>query len=228
MFTGLEAEFKELLRDDFNIIWDIIGCEKPADTRACWPWCFAVLENIQSLEADENLSIETVYMHLTRDREAKPTTAEKDNTLFAIFAALCWTSMTLVPVLDPIQTMTMQPALRPSFRIQGLSLTELRNTSLDLTSRRPITKLFNILRGSLNGPIRMSDLGLSADSDIIHESSVNYFSLHTIGGLQIKWVRDLDSHLRFDRQSRTLSVFCYPTAYVSSILQTRQHKVLHK
>ncbi|GAW14060.1 hypothetical protein ANO14919_034520 [Xylariales sp. No.14919] len=212
----------------FNIIWDILGCEKPADARACWPWCFPVLQNIQSLEADENLSIETIYRHLTRDREAKPTTAEKDYTLFAIFAALCWTSMTLVPVLDPIQTMRTQPALRPSFRIQGLSPTELPNTCLELTSRRPITKLFNILRGSLNGPIRMSDPSLSADLDTIHESSVNCFSLHTIERVQIKWVRDLNSHLTFDRQSRTLSLFCYPTACVSSILQTRQLKVLHQ
>lgn len=62
----------------------------------------------------------------------------------------------------------------------------------------------------------------------IHESSVNFFPLYTVGRVRTKWVDDLASHLAFDRQFRTLSVFCLPTFCVGSILRTQRINVLQQ
>ncbi|CAM6004100.1 unnamed protein product [Sphagnum balticum] len=227
-FSRLEIEFEVLLRDDFNVIWKILGREKPTEARECWHWCLAVLQRFQSLETNESVSMENVYNHLINDRSVQSTAPEKDCTLLAIFAVLCWTSMTLRPALEPEQTTITETNRSLSFRAKGLKIVEPSQTSLDSTARRPITKLFGILKSLIKDPESIGVVGATIDTDTIYESSVNIFSLHTIGRVRIKWVEDLTSHLAFDRQSRTLSVFCLPTFCVSSILRTREVQILRQ
>lgn len=172
--------------------------------------------------------MENLYKHLINDRSIVPTAPEKDRTLLAIFAVLCWTSLTLVPVLELEQSMNTETDLCLSFRVKGLKIVEPSQTLLDSTARRPITKVFGILKGLLKDPESAGVVSAATDTDTIHESSVNFFSLNTIGRVQIKWVEDLTSHLAFDRQSRTLSVFCLPTFCVSSILRTQEVRILQQ
>jgi len=134
--------------------------------------------------------------------------------------------MTLVPVLELKETAITEIDLRHSFCTKGLKTFELSQTSLDSTARRPIIKLFGILKNLIKDPESVGAASATTDTDTIHESSVNFFSLHTIGRVRIKWVEDLTSHLAFDRQSRTLSVFCLPTFCVSSILRTQEVKII--
>lgn len=136
--------------------------------------------------------------------------------------------MILAPALEPEQTMITETNLCLSFRAKGLELVEPSQTSIDSTARRPIIKLFGILRGLIKDRGSVGALSAATDTDTIHESSVNFFSLHTIGRVRINWVEDLTSHLAFDRQSRTLSVFCLPTFCVSSILRTQEVKILQQ
>ena len=177
---------------------------------------------------NENVSMEKVCKHLINDRSVELTAQERDCTLLAIFAVLCWTSMTLVPDMDPEQTMITESNVGLSFRAKGLKIVELSQTSLDSTARRPITKLFGILKGLIKDLEIVGAVSAATDTDTIYESSINFFSLHTIGRVQIKWVEDLTSHLAFDRQSRTLSVFCLPTFCVSCILRTQEVKILQQ
>ena len=230
IFSRLEIEFKVLLHDDFNLIWQILGREKPTEARECWHWCLAVLQRFQSLETSESVSMENIYQHLINDRPVRVTPLEKDCTLLAIFAVLCWTSMTLVPDMEREQTMITETNVCLSFRAKGLKIVELSQTSLGSTARRPITKLFGILKGSIKDLESVGAVNTATDTDkeTIHESSMNFFSLHTIGRVRVKWVEDLASHLAFDWQSRTLSVFCLPTFCVSSILRTQEVKILQQ
>ncbi|KAL7919268.1 hypothetical protein ACQKWADRAFT_323135 [Trichoderma austrokoningii] len=228
IFNRLEIEFEVLLRAEFDILWRILGREKPSDARACWFWCFAVLQTLRSLEANESVSMENVYLHLISDRSVKPTAPEKACILLAIFAVLCWTSMMLVPALEPEQTTMTETPSSPCFRAKGLEPAEQSQTSLHSTSRRPITKLFGIFRSLLQEAGSDGATSAVRDVDTIHESSVNFFSLHTVGRVRIKWVEDLTSHLAFDRQSRTLSVFCFPTFCVSSILRAQEIRILQQ
>lgn len=226
IFSRLEIQFKVLLRDDFNVIWKILSREKPTEAHECWHWCLAVLQEFQSLQANQNISMETAYKHLINDRLVELTDSEKDPILLAIFAVLCWTSMTLVPILEPEQTMETNLCL--SFRAKGLKTVKLSQTSLESTAKRPIIKLFGILKSLIKDHDGVHAGSAATDTDTIHESSVNFLSLHTIGRVRIKWVEDLTSHLAFDRQSRTISVFCLPTFCVCSILRTQQVQILQQ
>lgn len=228
IFNHLETNFKVLLRDEFNAIWKILGREKPTEARECWHWCLAVLHGFQALQSNESVSMENVYKHLVDGRSARLTAQEKDCTLLAIFAVLCWTSMTLVPAMEPEHTMITETNPCLSFRAKGLKVVEWSQSSLDTTARRPITKLFGILRSLIRDPEGVGAGSGVTDTDTIHESSINFFSLRTVGRVRIKWVVDLTSHLAFDRQSRTLSVFCLPTFCVSSILRTQEAKILQQ
>lgn len=230
IFNRLEIEFQALLRDEFDILWRILDREKPTDARTCWLWCFAVLQALRSLETNESTSMENVYLHLINDGPVKPTAPEKACALLAIFAVLCWTSMMLVPAIEAEQTAMTETHSHPSpsFRAKGLEPVELSQTSLHSTSRRPITKLFGIFRGLIQDAASVGALSAARDADTIHEASVNFFSLHTVGRVRIKWVEDLTSHLAFDRQSRTLSVFCFPTFCVSSIVRARDIRILQQ
>lgn len=228
IFSRLEIEFKVLLREDFKVIWKILGQEKPTEARECRHWCLAVLQTFKSLQTNESLSMENAYTHLIKDRSVRLTAPEKNCTLFAIFAVLCWTSMTLIPDMEPEQTMITETNVSLSFRAKGLKAVKPSQTSLETTARRPITKLFGILKGLINDLESVGAVSAATDTDTIHESSIYFFSLHPIGRVRIKWVEDLTSHLAFDWQSRTLSVFCLPTFCVSSILRTQEVKILRK
>lgn len=51
----------------------------------------------------------------------------------------------------------------------------------------------------------------TCDNHVLYESNLNYFSLFTIGRVKLKWVDTITAHLAFDRITRTLSVFCFPS-----------------
>ena len=136
--------------------------------------------------------------------------------------------MTLVPDLEPEQTMITETHVSLSFRAKGHKLVEPSQTSSDSTARRPITKPFGLLKGFTKDLEGIGAVGAATDTDTIHESSINFFSLHTIGRVGIKWVENLTGHLAFDRQSRILSGFCLPTFSVSSIVRTQGVKILQQ
>ncbi|KAJ9490273.1 hypothetical protein VN97_g2978 [Penicillium thymicola] len=222
--SHLERKFENLLREEFEVIWKILKRQRPSNAVEGWHWCLAVLRGTQSLQADESVSMEEIYHHLIKGNSAGFSGFEKDCALLAIFAVLCWASMTIDPDLEFGQTTETtgndrQLLLRAKC---GSGSGESHQVSLRQSARRPIKKVFRAIRGTLE------DAGddRATETDIIYESSVNCYSLFTIGRVRVKWVEDLTSHLAFDRQSRTLSVFCLPTFCVSSILQTQQLKVL--
>ncbi|OJJ42595.1 hypothetical protein ASPZODRAFT_20364 [Penicilliopsis zonata CBS 506.65] len=210
----MERNFEILLQDRFGIVWKILKRERPTNALEGWHWCLAVLRGFQGLQGDEQVSMETVYHHLVQGgNPAEFSVFEKDCALVAIFAVLCWTSMTIHPGLNAGDD--RHPLLLASGESPPVTLRQ--------SARRPIKKVFRALRGALGG-----DVGAdwATEMDILYESSVNIYSLYTIGRVRVEWVDDLASHLAFDRQSRTLSVFCLPTFCASNILQTRPLQVL--
>lgn len=223
----LENKFEILLREEFDVIWRILKRKRPTEVLEGWHWCLAVLRGFLTLQADESVSMENVYQHLIKGRSAEFSAFEKEYTLLAIFAVLCWTSMTLDPDLALDQTEeSTRNSRRLSFRAKGINKTDESQVPLSQTARRPIIKVFRGLRVTCENS---EHVGTAAtDRDTIYESNVNFFSLYTIGRVRLRWVEDLTSHLAFDRQSRTLSVFCLPTFCVSSILRTQEIKVLQQ
>lgn len=229
--SRLENKFEILLRDDFDSIWRVLKRKRPTEALEGWHWCFAVLRAFQTLQVNESVSMENVYQHLIEGRSAEFSSSEKDCTLLAIFAVLCWTSMTLDPDLELDQTNKSVGNNRHlSFRAKGIGKTdEPGQIPLSQTAKRPITKVFRGSRGTFGESGQGGGAARPTDTDTLYESSVNFFSLYTIGRVrQVKWVEELTSHLAFDRQSRTLSVFCLPTFCVSCILRSQEIKVLQQ
>lgn len=222
----LERKFESLLCEEFEIIWKILKREKPSNAVHGWHWFLAVLRGIQSLQADETVSMEKIYHHLIKGNSAGFSPLEKDHTLLAIFAVLCWASMTIDPDLELGQANEASGNDRTLFlrAKYGSRPGESGEIPLGQSARRPIKKLFRAIKGTLEDTRHD---GATA-TDILYESSVNCYSLYTIGRVRVKWVENLASHLAFDRQSRTLSVFCLPTFCASSILQTQQLNVLYQ
>lgn len=226
----MEDKFGDLLSAEFDVIWRTLGRQRPTEALEGWNWCIAVLQGFQTLPADGNVSMENLYQHMIKDKSAKLTSIEKDSTLLAIFAVLCWTSMLLEPDLTLDQsTESTGNNRRPSFRAKGIGRTdEPTQVPLSQTARRPVAKVFRGLRDTMEDSRYVGTATPATDLGAIHESIVNFFSLYTIGRVRVKWVTDLASHLAFDRQFRTLSVFCLPTFCVSSILRTQEINVLQQ
>lgn len=85
-----------------------------------------------------------------------------------------------------------------------------------------------MLRGGLQEPENARVSVADTETGTIYESSVRFYSLYTTGHVRVKWVEDLASHLTFDQQYLTLSVFCLPSICASNIMQRHNINVLEQ
>lgn len=240
MCSRLEVKFEALLLGEYGVIWKILKWERgrPAEGHEVWHWCLAVLREFQKLQGTgggESGSMDNILQNLIRGHSAQFTAAEQDHALLAIFAVVCWSSMVLDPDLDLPAGQTGSPSSATSdrrhlsFQAKGIGVKdESSKTPLSQTSKRPIGKVFRGLRAVLERSGQSAATTGDSETGTIHESSVNFFSLYTIGRVRIRWVEDLASHLVFDRQHRILSVFCLPSFCVGTILRTQNINVLQQ
>lgn len=87
--SRLENKFEILLREEFDVIWEILKRKRPTEALEGWHWCLAVLRGFQTLQADESVSMENIYRYLIKGKSAELSAFKKDRTLLAIFAVLC-------------------------------------------------------------------------------------------------------------------------------------------
>jgi hypothetical protein len=236
----LENCFEELLDPRFDIIWRILRRDSPSATVDCWHWCFVVIKTFQALK-DDDPSIEKAYQRLIENANQSLhdiKAHEKLQVLRAMFAVICWTSATLKPLLDDEATAATTDAANPGV-VQTSSSLAAENSSQKYSSRdlrRPISKMFYSFRNHAedveeserhpaSGGTQRSG---SSSNDVLHESSLNYSSLFRIGRVRLKWVDTLTAHLAFDRSTRTLSVFRFPSYCVTNVLRKHDVKVLKK
>jgi hypothetical protein len=190
-----------------------------------------VIKIFQVLE-DDDPSIEKAYRRLIENASKSPHEIEmhdKLRVLQAIFAVLCWTSATLKPLMEAPNT---------SDRDTQALILEAENASQRYSTkdlRRPISKMFYSFRnhtGYVEGlePFSQNEVQCSegVSNEVLYESTLNYSSLFTIGRIRLKWVDTLTAHLDFDRQTRTLSVFRFPSFCVANVLRTKDLKILNR
>lgn len=183
-----------------------------------------------------------------------PTEDDKNYTLQAIFAILCWTSATLKPILG--KRTVDRPQLTSDQDISNEEATSCLGSitflaencsrvysSIDspANSRRPTSKMFHSYRlrtGSDDDHEPESSAYLSIgvfsqapgyyQEDMLYESSLNYASLFSIGCIRIRLVDTLTAHLAFDSTVRELSVYRYPSFCVAKIIAGRKIKILER
>jgi hypothetical protein len=228
----LESCFQSLLATDYDSIWNLIGKTKPASPDDCWMWFNAICLKIHEL-GEEN-SIGDIWDSLNPSptpssqnslEYTSNSTPEKAAGLIAIFAVLCWASMTLQPKLR-WEDFGGQPSIAIQCRkaaTQGLKL--------DI-ARRPIHMVFRALQrflplGKWQQPMDTNSSNNGHEkSPALFLSTLNYSTLKTIGKVRLAWVDNLTNHLDFEPGTRTLSIFRFPSLCVLSVLKAKNSVVL--
>lgn len=137
--------------------------------------------------------------------------------LRAIFAVLCWTSATLKPIFDDetIAAAIMNRDGRSAGRRRSVAAKNYSEIEFSIQLGRPLHIIFKDLRGRT----AKADYSESTRSDdVLYQSSLDYFSLLTIGRVKLKWVDTLTSHLAFNRSKRTLYIFRFPSYCAINVL----------
>ncbi|KAB5571986.1 hypothetical protein GE09DRAFT_1268365 [Coniochaeta sp. 2T2.1] len=193
--------------------------------------------------------MEVVYHRIRRTFDTRifgPLPEEdKMHTLQAVFAVLCWLTSTLKPVIGENGTRHfLSMPSRDGSDEEGETVREsvvlfaenCSHTYASTDLRRPTSEMFYSFQprpeGTDGGDLQSMPLASPAalaqapgynSEDVLHESSLNYGSLSEVGRVRIRWVDTLTAHLAFDRATRELSVYRYPSYCVAKILS--QHKV---
>ena len=199
----LEGCFQPLLEDKYACVWMAIEVRRPLRPVECWPLFNALNEAIQPM--GENTTIAKI-LDAMKHSKSDPVDVDKTICLIATFSVLCWSSMTLQPMLlVPEQSAPGLSARRDSHAEQF-------SLKLD-TVHRPIVAAFrSSLRNHSSGPWRhpIRDTSLE-QSSVLHVSTLEFQSLQDMGKIRIRWVDDLSSHLDFDSRKRNLAVFRFPS-----------------
>lgn len=206
----LEESFRPLLREEYNTLWSAIACKRPHSAEECWSFLNAVVDSLHHLW-DTDASIEELWegmveraAHTADGRLCSPSRIPPVSCSMAIFAALCWSTMVLQPVLVPSDDRDY-----PSFRVEQ---TRCGSPGLKIDfAQRPIRVLSQNLQRTMKTTSCRIDAVQSGDSTSLRVASLDYASLRTIAKVSMVWVDDLSSHLDFDAASRTLSVFRFPS-----------------
>lgn len=234
--ANLESHFRELLNGRFIVILKILNKTCPMTLVDIWHWCSVVFGAFDTLRTNHNdASIERAFQEITR-QAAIPVRSisaqEKKTIILAIFAVLCWCSAALCPVLgDDGPAGADANAVPAELRAEGICLTAKNSSRLHSTRdlRRPLSKMFfsfrsrtlagdDGARGDADGRA-LPVVRVNPNDDVLYASSLDFFSLYTIGQVRLKWVDTLTAHLAFDRSTRTLSLYRYPSHCAINILR---------
>lgn len=216
--SHLESCFEELLEDRFEIIWKVLGRDPPSTSVDCWHWCFAVIKSFQSLSGHCDVSIEDAYTQLIADSKLSfDEESRGKQVLRAIFAVLCWSSATLTPIFDDktISAAIINRNGRDSARRPSVAAMKFSEVEFSIEVEQPLPVLFHRFRDGA-GKAEYSESTQS--DDVLYQSSLDYFSLLTIGRVKLKWVNTLSLHLAFNRSKRTLYIFRFPSYCAINVL----------
>ncbi|KAL9104086.1 MAG: hypothetical protein Q9163_000938 [Psora crenata] len=204
----LEECFHPLLADHYDCIWKAIGIPRPKKPVDCWPWANALNETIRTAEergttADVLGALRSSFLD---SRSHAPSQNDTAICMTATFAVLCWSSMTLKPMLPTSDASANALEARRTSDRESMSLKP------DAV-RRPICAAFRSFQRNMCGRRwRQPICDVAAEhSSVLHVSTLNFQSLQTIGKIRLSWVGDLSSHLDYEPRTRTLSVFQFPT-----------------
>jgi hypothetical protein len=248
----METCFRDLLDTRFAFIWKLMGQEQPSDPVLVWAWCFFVLDAFKASK-DPDPSIDKIGRKILetargpmarRGDRCEPNYVEKTHMLQAIFAILCWTSATLKPIIGDDAMHLSYKLTNPEFDEEGNvrleSVLFASNCSRIYSSsqlRRPASLMFHTYRlqvttNASRGEGIFTGLDLQPPGnnfeDMLYEPSLTFDSLHMIGRVGIKWVDTLTAHLSFNRHTRELSVYRYPSFCVAKILSKEKVEAIER
>lgn len=248
----METCFGDLLDTRFALIWKLMGQEQPSDPVLVWAWCFFVINTFKASK-DPDPSIDKIGRKMLetargpmirRGDRLEPSYEEKTHMLQAIFAVLCWTSATLKPIIGDaamhLSHKLPNTEIDKEGNVRQESVLFASNCSRVYSSsqlRRPASLMFHTYRlqvptNAVRGDGILTGLDIQSPGnnleDMLYEPSLTFDSLHMIGRVGIKWVDTLTAHLSFNRHTRELSVYRYPSFCVAKILSKEKVEVIER
>lgn len=203
----VEAAFAPLLLDQFADLWDELETRRPDRVQDCWVLMEKTVTALRTLR-DENSSLTELWSRIKSPISAIDSTDDLKSPpspcSLAVFAAICWSTMTLQPILT-------LDATQHSLRVQQQTDNK-PGLKMDYV-RRPIPAIFRNFKKQMKTTPWRHRIGGSPEQQptVLHVPSLNYGSLHTIGKIRLDWVDNLTGHLDFDAANRRLSVFKFPS-----------------
>lgn len=218
----LERNFEILLSQQFGEAWIALQRQPPTKSEDCWLWFTDICRALQSLE-DDKAAIEDIWSLMSlhaNHTEDHNTLSHSTFGFLAVFAVLCWSTMTVLPILS-FDDAHNTPSLAACLHRHGSPISQRMDNV-----RRPMTAVFRGFRASA-WQTNQEPIGLASNSqDSLYASSLNFWSLKQIGKIHIEWVETLAAHLSFDSHSRCLKIFRLPTFCALATPRVKPHKVL--
>ncbi|KAK0639178.1 hypothetical protein B0T16DRAFT_462878 [Cercophora newfieldiana] len=192
----------------------------PVSDDSAFATLFALVE--QYAQSNRGFAIDNVIEHL---HETEVLSDAQDDSLPAqrllIFALLGWQSMVYMPAFNtapPSKLSVHHDAESPD---SGLVF-DTRCVSADLCDR-PLSILLKGFGNLL--PARARDAHLAAVESIrtaatwtaLYPVELNTYLLHTLLDVRFRWVDTLALHLDYDKSSRTLCLFAFPSACAAQL-----------
>ncbi|KAE8374546.1 hypothetical protein BDV26DRAFT_295906 [Aspergillus bertholletiae] len=219
-FPGIESycdylehdAFQPLMGPAYEMIWALISCTNPKETKDCWDWCLAVLQVIVAQQPE--ISIHDILERLEKQGGNSipnlKANQDKDYFYIAIFGVLCWSSLMVRPrlIFPDALPLNLTCLLPHGFKSSRRPATN----RLRDKSRRPILAILP--------PFKLQHWGDRSEEGIrdewremgnLYEATLNIYSLQYFGHVTIQWVDTISEHLRFNPANRRLCLFRFPT-----------------
>ena len=222
----LESCFDSVLQEEYESLWKALDCSPPHSSTEVWVWFSTTCHTLRRLHQDDH-SIEDVWndvqASLGISRHRRSDDMDDSPCKIAVFANLCWATMTLQPTLL-LKELKGQPSL--AVKYQGRNCSGLKMSFAE----RPIPAAFREFQHTLPGGRWHQPIGGGSNIDgksvALYVSTLNYATLKSISKIQLEWVNDLSSHLEFDPVTRVLSIFRFPSFCAMSTLGTNGSPIL--
>lgn len=211
-----ESQIIPLTDPGFLPIWPSLSNPTAGTITDCWKFLHTVAYSFKSAEKDT--SIEDLRNHVLSSVE---NIRESSGPLLlaAVFAAVCWLTMTLQPSLDfepcggQVCLACRFPSVTDESNLQGqIARQNLRE------AKRPIKRVFELFKHSAWDDQPPNVDYSTGENDSLYEGSLNLEVL-LFGRIRIQWVDTLSEHLKFNLVNRRLSIFRFPTFCVLSALR---------
>ena len=229
--TYIEAQIKLVEPARFEPLWRAMGHNLPPEVDDCLqivalvatscrqlPSRLSIDEILQTLLAaiqnpseshDDDVELATTIQNPSEshDNDVELATTNRQ----AIFTVIAWLTM----------------LVRPSSKLSEAGFNLIIEKKFEsLQTSQPLDSssypVFSLLRGfGCMVPCESIERSKTRDPSLLYTSNLNLFYLKTVGKVNIRWTYSLDSHLEFEQNSRTLSLFCFPTFCALNILAER-------
>ena len=226
----LETCFQTICLEEYRSVWKSSNLPTPCTGASCWPWFNSICIALLKLQQDD-YSIKDIWGNVRSASSVSETLKSEDeyntNGEIAVFAALCWATMTLHPLLLSSERKGQQSL---AIRYHGRNCPGL-NLSF---AERPIPTTFRDIQRTLPGGRWHQPLGSSNRNDYdnsessvtLYVSTLNYATLQAISKIRLEWVDNISNHLDFDPTSRKLYVFRFPSFCALNTLRANHSPIL--